>query len=139
MIYFFSSFGWRAKGLLKRRAWLEDCVRQHGQGIENIGIVFLTDDDLLEMNRKHLNHDEYTDIITFDMRERIPEDPLKGELYISVDRVKENAKLNGLRMDEELDRVMVHGLLHMLGFNDKTEMDRMAMRRAEELCLDARP
>ena len=91
------------------------------------------------MNRKHLNHDEYTDIITFDMRERIPEDPLKGELYISVDRVKENAKLNGLRMDEELDRVMVHGLLHMLGFNDKTEMDRMAMRRAEELCLDARP
>lgn len=125
--------------MLKRRAWLEDCVRQHGQGIENIGIVFLTDDDLLEMNRKHLNHDEYTDIITFDMRERIPEDPLKGELYISVDRVKENAKLNGLRMDEELDRVMVHGLLHMLGFNDKTEMDRMAMRRAEELCLDARP
>lgn len=98
----------------------------------------MLDEELLELNRRHLNHDEYTDIITFDMRDRIPEDALKGELYISVERVKENARLNGHGMDEELDRVMVHGLLHMLGFKDKTAAERAAMRAEEDLCLAGR-
>ncbi|MFZ4061386.1 MAG: rRNA maturation RNase YbeY [Bacteroidia bacterium] len=138
MIQFFSSFGWRARGLRKRRAWLEGCVQERGQQIEDISVVFMLDEELLEMNRRHLNHDEYTDIITFDMRERIPADALKGELYISVDRVKENARLNGHGMDEELDRVMVHGLLHMLGFKDKTAGERAAMRAEEDRCLEGR-
>jgi len=98
----------------------------------------MLDEELLELNRRHLNHDEYTDIITFDMREKIPADALKGELYISIERVKENARLNGCGMDEELDRVMVHGLLHMLGFKDKTAGGRAAMRAEEELCLGRR-
>lgn len=138
MIRFFSSFGWRARNLRKRRVWLEDCVQAHGQRIEDIGIVFMLDQELLEMNRKHLNHDEYTDIITFDMREQVGRDPLNGELYISVERVKENARLNGHGMDEELDRVMVHGLLHMLGFKDKTAEEQRTMRAEEERCLARR-
>lgn len=138
MIRFFSSFGWRARGLRRRRAWLETCVRERGQQIEDISVVFMLDEELLELNRRHLNHDEYTDIITFDMREKIPADALKGELYISIERVKENARLNGCGMDEELDRVMVHGLLHMLGFKDKTAGERAAMRAEEELCLGRR-
>lgn len=138
MIRFFSSFGWRARGLRRRRAWLETCVRERGQQIEDISVVFMLDEELLELNRRHLNHDEYTDIITFDMREKMPADALKGELYISIERVKENARLNGCGMDEELDRVMVHGLLHMLGFKDKTAGERAAMRAEEELCLGRR-
>jgi len=138
VIRFFSSFGWRARGLRRRRAWLETCVRERGQQIEDISVVFMLDEELLELNRRHLNHDEYTDIITFDMREKIPADALKGELYISIERVKENARLNGCGMDEELDRVMVHGLLHMLGFKDKTAGERAAMRAEEELCLGRR-
>lgn len=138
MIRFFSSFGWRARGLRRRRVWLEACVRERGQQIEDISVVFMLDEELLELNRRHLNHDEYTDIITFDMREKIPADALKGELYISIERVKENARLNGCGMDEELDRVMVHGLLHMLGFKDKTAGERTAMRAEEELCLAGR-
>lgn len=122
----------------RRRAWLETCVRERGQQIEDISVVFMLDEELLELNRRHLNHDEYTDIITFDMREKIPADALKGELYISIERVKENARLNGCGMDEELDRVMVHGLLHMLGFKDKTAGERAAMRAEEELCLGRR-
>lgn len=113
-------------------------MQERGQQIEDISVVFMLDEELLEMNRRHLNHDEYTDIITFDMRERIPADALKGELYISVDRVKENARLNGHGMDEELDRVMVHGLLHMLGFKDKTAGERAAMRAEEDRCLEGR-
>jgi len=124
--------------LRRRRAWLETCVRERGQQIEDISVVFMLDEELLELNRRHLNHDEYTDIITFDMREKIPADALKGELYISIERVKENARLNGCGMDEELDRVMVHGLLHMLGFKDKTAGERAAMRAEEELCLGRR-
>jgi len=124
--------------LRRRRAWLETCVRERGQQIEDISVVFMLDEELLELNRRHLNHDEYTDIITFDMREKMPADALKGELYISIERVKENARLNGCGMDEELDRVMVHGLLHMLGFKDKTAGERAAMRAEEELCLGRR-
>ena len=122
----------------RRRAWLEACVLARGQQLDDISVVFMLDEELLELNRRHLNHDEYTDIITFDMRDRIPEDALKGELYISVERVKENARLNGHGMDEELDRVMVHGLLHMLGFKDKTAAERAAMRAEEDLCLAGR-
>jgi probable rRNA maturation factor len=122
----------------RRRAWLEACVRERGQQIEEISVVFMLDEELLELNRRHLNHDEYTDIITFDMREKIPADALKGELYISIERVKENARLHGCGMNEELDRVMVHGLLHMLGFKDKTAAERAAMRTEEELCLAGR-
>jgi len=138
VIRFFSTWGWRAGNHRQRRDWLLQCANNKGKEIESLNIIFMRDEELLEMNQRHLNHDDYTDIITFDLRARIPQDPIHGELYISVDRVKENARSNGHLLAEELDRVMVHGLLHLLGFKDKKEKDKADMRSAEDACLAVR-
>jgi len=95
-------------------------------------LVFCSDDYLLELNKKHLQHDYYTDIITFDYSD---EDVISGDLYISLDRVKDNAA--GLEIDwlTELRRVMVHGVLHLLGYGDKSPKQKKEMRSAEDAAL----
>ena len=104
--------------LLEQKALLE-------KRIGKITFYFVSDEELLEINRAHLNHDYYTDIITFDYS---TQRKLEGEIYVSIERVKENGK----DFSEELIRVMSHGVLHMLGHNDKSEEELMTMRSKEE-------
>ncbi len=111
-------------------AWVEKVANQLFTSIDGVGFVFCSDEDLLHINQKRLSHDYYTDIITFDLRDQLS-DPLVCDIYISLDRVKENALSFNCTFAEELKRVMVHGLLHLTGMNDSTEEEKQAMRLAE--------
>ena len=99
-----------------------------------LSVVFCTDTFLLEMNNNFLDHDTFTDIITFDLSES--RNAVDGEIYISVERVKENAKLYHTTYQEELHRVIFHGVLHLCGFKDKKKKDRKIMRENEDYCLE---
>lgn len=113
--------------------WLEKIAASHQKEILEINYIFCSDDYLLEVNREYLDHDYYTDIITFDNSE----DPknLESDIFISLDRVEENAKDLNISFDKELLRVMAHGLLHLCGFKDKSNADAEHMREQEDSSL----
>lgn len=102
----------------------------HRKRLDSLSYVFCNDKFLLDINRKFLNHDFYTDIITFDMSES--KSLLKGEIYISVDRVQENARHLEVSVKEELHRVIFHGALHLCGFKDKSRADKVKMKLEED-------
>lgn len=104
-----------------------EVVKKEAITIEAISYIFCSDSYLLEMNKKHLNHDYYTDVISFPYST----DPIEGDIFISVDRVRENAKNLSVDFIQELHRVMLHGLLHFIGYGDKTEEDTLKMRAKE--------
>ena len=116
--------------------FLDTIVRQHRPAIKGIGLtyIFVSDEALLGINQQFLNHNTYTDIITFDLSEN--EKTLLGEIYVSVDRILENAEKFKTTYQRELHRVIFHGALHLCGFKDKTVKDREAMRVQEDLCLE---
>ncbi|XZF16692.1 rRNA maturation RNase YbeY [Chitinophagaceae bacterium MMS25-I14] len=116
-------------------AFLDDLVQQHLEGIKKVQFtyIFCSDEYLLGINREFLDHDTFTDIITFDLSER--ETELTGEIYISVERVAENAAKFNTKYETELHRVIFHGALHLCGFKDKSAKDKDEMRRQEDLCL----
>lgn len=113
-------------------SWLSLVAQKEGFILGNITLVFCSDEYLLEMNKKHLNHDYFTDIITFDYTE---DKTLSGDLFISVDRVKENAALNSIMFHVELNRVVGHGVLHLMGYNDKSEEEQSEMSKKEDWAL----
>ena len=112
--------------------WLERLMAMHHKFPGNLTYIFCSDTYLLEMNKQYLAHDTYTDIITFNYNEG---HYISGDIFISVDRVKENAKSFKTTFEDELHRVMAHGVLHLLGFNDKTKKDEAEMRKMEEMAL----
>lgn len=112
--------------------WLADVAVSEKFEVQELNLIFCTDDYLLEVNKQYLDHDYYTDIITFDNSEG---EEIIGDLFISVDRVKENAGDLSVGFDQELKRVMVHGLLHLLGYNDKTETEQLKIREKEDFYL----
>lgn len=113
--------------------WLKKVLKFYKVDIATLEYVFVTDDYLLEINKQHLNHNDYTDIITFNYNEG---NSLWGEMYLSIDRIKENAiEFSGGDFSKELSRVMVHGVLHLLGYNDKTEEEELIIREQENICL----
>lgn len=112
--------------------WLLELVEYHNKRVGELNYIFCSDSYLLKLNQEHLKHDYYTDIITFDYCE---EDLISGDLFISIDRTKENAKTFRKTQSNELNRVIAHGLLHLLGFTDKTDEDVVEMRRMEEEAL----
>lgn len=114
--------------------WLENFARAEGKHLRDINIILTTDAKLLEINRKFLKHDDYTDIITFQNVEGV----LSGEMYISLDRLKDNSKKNGEGLLKELHRVMIHGMLHMAGYSDTSESDKLIMRSRENFYLNLR-
>ena len=120
---------------IKRRdttRWLRTVAASYGCKIGELGYVFCDDDKILEINRQYLNHDYYTDIITFDYTEgRI----LNGDIYISLDTVRSNALQQHTDYTEELHRVIVHGVLHLCGINDKGPGERAVMQEAEDRAL----
>lgn len=118
------------------RLWLANVARLHKRKISGLNYIFVSDKQLLEMNRQFLNHDTYTDIITFESD--CGKNAVCGEIYISIDRVRENAKKFDVGVKDELHRVMAHGLLHLCGFKDKSVKEQTVMRRQEEKALDLR-
>lgn len=118
------------------RDWLKRVAASHRKKIDTLNYVFVSDRTLLKINRQFLNHDTFTDIITF------PGEPsargITGEIYISIDRVRENARQYKQSAKSELARVMAHGLLHLCGFKDKSVSDARTMRSQEEKALDLR-
>ena len=101
--------------------------------LKKIDVYGVSDEELLRINKKHLEHDYYTDIITFDYSRGTK---ISGELYVSLDRVEENALTLGLSYESELRRVVAHGILHLIGFKDKTEAEKTVMRGMEDEVLD---
>ncbi len=112
------------------KSFIPNIFSKEGKSLESLTIIFCSDEFLLEMNKQHLNHDFYTDIITFDLSES-KKSPIIGELYISVDRVKENAFTNSVKISNELIRVIFHGVLHLCGYKDKSSKHIIEMRRKE--------
>ena len=116
--------------------WLQNVVTQEGYDIDHINYIFCSDSYLHSINLEHLNHDTYTDIITFDLSDA--EKSLCSDIFISVDRVKENALVNNQSFIDELHRVLVHGILHLMSYNDKTKEQKDNMRKKEDACLSLR-
>lgn len=116
------------------KLYLAKTAKKNGRPIDSLNIIFCSDDYLLSINRSYLQHDYYTDIITFDLSPSRTS-PIQGELYISVDRVRDNARELGAPHYKELHRVVFHGLLHLLGYKDKSATDQKKMREMEERLL----
>lgn len=124
-----SSFTIAEKRALK--AWIAFACNHFEKKPGDINIILCSDDYLLKMNREHLNHDYYTDIITFEYSSN----PVSGDLYISSDRVSENAQNQCVSIENEMHRVIIHGVLHILGFKDKSSKDADKMRSMEDYFL----
>ena len=120
---------------IKRRettAWIKAVAATYGKRVGEVGYMFVSDEKILEVNREYLGHDYYTDIITFDYDES---DTINGDIVISLDTVRSNAEQLGKTYDEELHRVIIHGILHLCGINDKGPGEREIMEAAENSAL----
>ena len=115
------------------RLWLQSAATKEGYTIESINYIFTSDGFLLNMNRQYLDHDTYTDIITFDHAE--VDGFLEGDVFISVPRVKENASKFRIEFEHELRRVLIHGLLHLMGYSDKSRPEKQKMTELEDQYL----
>lgn len=113
-------------------SWLSRVCGLEGKTLNEVNLIFCSDEYLLEMNRTHLDHDYYTDIITFDYCDG---DLITGDLFISIDRVEENASDASESFTQELNRVVVHGVLHLIGYKDKSEEEERVMRIKEDWAL----
>lgn len=116
------------------KLFLANLCKREGRSVSSLQYIFCSDAYLLPINQQFLQHDEYTDIITFDLSEHRSA-PMVGEIYISVDRVRENAKAFQTTFTRELHRVIFHGALHLCGYKDKSKADQATMRQMEELYL----
>ena len=112
-------------------AWIQEAIDEEGYELTRIDYIFCSDEFLLEVNRTHLDHDFYTDIITFPLNPN----PIVAEIYISVERVKENAQQFSKSFLDELHRVMIHGILHLCGYEDHEDLDVAMIRKKEEYYL----
>lgn len=121
---------------LKTRNWLKAVIEKENHKLGNLNYIFCSDSYLLTINQQYLNHKTLTDIITFDHREK--EDDIEGDIFISVDRVEENAAKLMTDSDEELHRVIVHGVLHLCGYGDKSSAQKSVMRKKEDAYLSLR-
>ena len=121
---------------IEMHKWLGDVVQRFGKSLEYLEVTFCTDDFLLGMNRQYLNHDYYTDILSFDLSDN--SESIKGELYISLERVRENADKENISWIDEVHRVIVHGVLHFCGFEDADEVKKSSMTQEENIALALR-
>ena len=115
------------------KGFLLSVFKKEGKKLAELQYIFCSDAYLLEINQQYLGHDYYTDIITFNLSGRT--EPINAEIYISVDRVRENARTFGVSEKGELHRVIFHGVLHLCGYKDKTKVEEKKMRQMEEKCL----
>ena len=132
MIEFIYNTNWQVPQEQEYSHWLNRIVEKERYVLGELTYQFETDERVLEINREHLNHDFYTDIITFD---HVQGNIIFGDIFISVDRVEDNAMEFGCSMEEEMKRVMAHGALHLLGYKDGTMVEKKVMRDKEEECI----
>ncbi len=137
-IHFFSEdIDFSIKNKKKIREWIAAVIKQEGfSRIGELSFVFCSDAYLLEINRQYLAHDTYTDIVTFDSSQ--DRDTIAGDVFISVDRTRENAIKFGVSQTDELHRVLIHGILHLCGYQDKEKGDKSRMRAKEDEALSLR-
>ena len=130
----YSTDGVRMPAIKKREttAWIKAVAAEYGRRVGEVGYMFVDDEKMLQVNREYLGHDYYTDIITFDYDEG---DRINGDIVISLDTVRSNAQLYGKEYEDELHRVIIHGILHLCGINDKGPGEREQMEAAENRAL----
>ncbi|HMH24381.1 MAG TPA: rRNA maturation RNase YbeY [Puia sp.] len=131
--FHFLQQGFSLAGRSSLKSFIVSLFRKEKRPLGELNYIFCSDDYLLEVNRQYLNHDYYTDIISFDLSE--PNQPLNAEIYISVDRVRDNASDFKSSFKRELHRVMFHGALHLCGYKDKKPEDQQIMRKKEDKYL----
>lgn len=128
---------YKLKDKQKIRDWMADIIIEHDYDVEEINFIFVSDEYILQKNVALLNHDYYTDIITCPFHDEGTK-KIFADVFISVERVADNAKQANISETDELHRVMMHGILHILGYNDHSEADKAEMRRQEEIALQRR-
>lgn len=132
MIAFFYETQFKLKQIRAWKNWLKTTIHQEGYKVGDINYIFCDDEYILQINREYLNHDYYTDVIGFQYSE---DKKLSGDIYISIERIKENAETNKVDFKNELARVMVHGILHFMNYKDKNENEAKKMREKENQYL----
>lgn len=120
----------------KTSSWIKSAIQREKKSLANLTYIFCSDEYLYGINVEYLRHKTYTDIITFDMSEGSGE--IEGDIFISIDRVRENSEKLGTPFEEELHRVIIHGALHLIGYSDKTPAQKTTMRRKEDAYLSLR-
>ena len=133
MITYHYQTDFELKDASKYTNWIIECLQAYNCTCGPIAYIFCSDDALLQINKQHLNHDFYTDIITFQYQ-AAPE--VSGDIYVSIDRVRENAKTYSESFEQELRRVMIHGILHLIGFRDGTDREKEEMRKREDELME---
>ena len=133
MIQFEVEIKYSLKEKRRIKEWLNLVAFQEGSKIQNLNFLIVGDKRIIHFNKTYLNHDYSTDIITFDNSEN---KKISGDIVISIERVKENSKKYKVKLEDELRRVMVHGLLHLLGYDDKNEKDKKRIRKKENYYLE---
>lgn len=131
--YFSEGSNYRLRTPTKSSNWIKKVVKKERATIVSLNYIFCSDSYLLKLNKAYLNHSTLTDIITFDYSEKAG--PVNGEIYISIDRVRDNAKAFKTSLHLELHRVIIHGVLHLLGYRDKKPSEKVIMRKKEEAYL----
>lgn len=134
--FFYEDVDYRLNNQPAVAKWINDVIIAEGNKLIELNFIFCSDEYLYKINVEYLNHETYTDIITFDNKEK--EGELEGDIFISIERVRDNAEQLKLPIEEELHRVIIHGALHLMGYNDKTPEEQEAMREKEETCLSLR-
>jgi rRNA maturation RNase YbeY len=117
----------------KTTSWVKSVIKKEGAKLNSLNYIFCSDEYLRDVNIQYLKHKTYTDIITFNYNSSAKE--IEGEIYISVDRIRENAEKFKVDFKTELHRVIIHGVLHLIGFNDKTKTEKSLMREKEDTYL----
>jgi rRNA maturation RNase YbeY len=131
--FFQENISFKLKNATKIKQWIKSVVEKENQKLLELNFIFCDDEYLHKINVEYLQHDTYTDIITFDNSEHIGK--IEGDIFISIERVKENADNLKITFEQELHRVMIHGVLHLLGYEDKTKAEKQAMRAKEDEAL----
>ncbi|KOY84786.1 rRNA maturation factor [bacterium 336/3] len=131
--FFQENIEFKLKNSLKLKKWIKGVVENEKQKVLDLNFIFCDDEYLHQINVEYLDHDTYTDIITFDNSEE--KGKIESDIFISIERVKENAGKLQVTFEQELHRVMIHGVLHLLGYKDKTKMDKQTMRAKEDEAL----
>lgn len=119
----------------KTSSWIKKVAKAESSDIGDLNYIFCSDKYLLTINQQYLDHDTYTDIITFGFGDTAT---IEGDIYISIPRVRENARIQKVPFHDELDRVIIHGVLHLIGYSDKTPRKKALMRKKEDACLSLR-
>ncbi len=137
-IYFFlEEVKYNLKNKRKIREWIVKSVENEDYTVGKVNYILTNDNILVQLNKEYLRHFTLTDIITFDLSEK--ENELSGDIYISVDRAKENARKYKVSLNNEITRLMIHGVLHLMGYKDKSHEERELMREKEEFYLSLPP